>query len=82
MKTKEVGKGTQKHLKIHSCFFKKSVDETDETAPKSNSKFPSFFRKKSHAPIYEKPPIVLEIPPYETEMNSLTSTGSPPHTHT
>jgi len=48
MKPQEARKEKQKHLRvrIHSCFFKKSVEKTDEIKDKSDSKFPSFFGKK------------------------------------
>jgi len=81
MKTKEVRKEIQKHLRIRSFFFKKSVEETDETVSKSNSKFPSFF-KKSPSRIFVEPPIVLEIPPYETDDELLDQYWlTPPHAY-
>ncbi|WP_319377851.1 hypothetical protein [uncultured Methanocorpusculum sp.] len=107
MKTKEAGKEKQKHLRIriHSRFFKKSVEKTEETEDKPNSKFPSLFhkkmveiteetldkskskfpilfRKKSSTPIFDTPPVVLEIPSFETNDTILDQYWLTPHIHT
>lgn len=84
MKTKEVRKEKQKHLRIriHARFFKKSVENTDEIGDKSDSKFPSFFGKKNSSLKFDKPPAVLEIPPISTSEKILDQYWLiPPHAY-
>ncbi|MDO9523029.1 MAG: type II/IV secretion system ATPase subunit [Methanocorpusculum sp.] len=83
MKPQEARKEKQKHLRtrIRSRFFKKPV-ETEEKEKKSDVKFPRFFRKKSSAIIFETPPVVLEIPPCETNDIILDQYWlTPPHAY-
>ncbi len=81
MKTKEVWKEIQENLRNHSSFFKKSVDETEEKKGKANAKFPGFF-KMSPSQKFVEPPIILEIPPYETNDELLDQYWlTPPHAY-
>ena len=48
---------------LSSLFVKK---ETEETEPKEKKSFSSLFAKKEK-PVFEEPPVVLELPPFETE---------------
>ncbi len=84
MKTKEGRKEKQKHLmiRIHSRFFEKLVEKTDEIGDKSDSKFPNFFRKKGSSLKFDEPPAVLEIPPISTSEKILDQYWLiPPHAY-
>jgi len=84
MKNKEARKEKEKHpkIRIRARFFKKSDEKTDETEKKSDAKFPRFFRKKSTTIKFETPPIVLEIPPCETNDTILDQYWlTPPHSY-